>query len=210
MFLPSCQKHYKTFDVNDITKIRDESRELSLTTVPKEEYWMVFRQLNDSIQVWEDNKLRGHDVDYEKTALRFVIDSVLCFNKKGNKMITCRLLSGNGRENKDGMDGIAYYFGIKIKDKWYFSGGPTMYIPRSNYQKDIHKPLSLDLLKQIATDRIYRRYLTRKFSGEREINDHFFEDLEIRDAYNYPFTTQKAWEESWIRLSSERWKSKKF
>ena len=83
-----------------------------------------------------------------------------------------------------------------------------MIVPRENHQEDIHTPLSFEKLKQIATVRLYLRYLKKNKNEEWEINDNFFSDLYERDAYNYPFTTQEAWEESWLRLCRANWEKK--
>jgi len=79
-----------------------------------------------------------------------------------------------------------------------------MVLPREFYQEDIHTPLSFEKLKQIATMNIYRGYLRKGKKRKWEINDNFFATFNY-DAYNYPFTTQEAWDESWLKLCRENW-----
>jgi len=83
-----------------------------------------------------------------------------------------------------------------------------MVLFRESYQDDIHTPLSYEKLEQIATYNIYRRYLKQSENGQWEINDSFFERLYKNDAYNYPFTTQEAWEASYLQAVKEN-RSKK-
>jgi hypothetical protein len=96
----------------------------------------------------------------DTTLVQFQIDSVLCFNTAGNKMITTRIGRGLGKDNV--MDAVTHYYGVKINSNWYFFSGPTMHVPREYYQKDIHTSLSFEKLKQIATAEIYRGYLKKE------------------------------------------------
>jgi len=169
LFLTNC-KRQTTFDPREIQAIRERSMEVSLSVVGETEYWNVYNQLNDSIRNWRNHRLRWHNED--STLVQFQVDSLLCFNKEGNRMITTRLGMGIGENNV--MDAIIYYYGVKINEQWYFFSGATMHIPREFYQKDIHTPLSFEKLKQIATHEIYRGYLKRNRQGEWEINDNFF------------------------------------
>jgi len=109
-------------------------------------------------------------------------------------------------KNQDA-DGITYFYGIKISGGWYFFAGPYLVLPRIGYQKDLHTPLSFTKLHEIAMDTVFKGYLKKnKETGEWEINDAFFARFYERDAYNFPFTTQEAWDESWLRLMRENWK----
>jgi hypothetical protein len=199
-----CNK-YKTYNTEEINNIRDNSIRVSLSIVGEENYCKIYNQLNDSIKNWRNNKLKWYDEDIKKIDSQ--IDSVLCFNENGDKMIATRLMSGNGSD-KDVMDAIIYYYGLNINNTWYFFSGATMYVPRKNYQEDIHTPISFERLKQIATDRVYRGYLVKDKNGEWKVNESFFSRFYERDAYNYPFTTQEAWEESWLRLNKAKWEKR--
>jgi hypothetical protein len=128
---------------------------------------------------------------------------VFCVNSTGDKIIFS-ILRRNLRDGAVG-DGISYFYGIKIRNRWYFFRGENMVLPREFYQKDRHTPLSFEKLRQIATANIYRRYLKQNRRKEWEINDAFFNNLSNYDAYSFPFTTQEAYDESWLRLARENW-----
>jgi hypothetical protein len=70
---------------------------------------------------------------------------------------------------------------VKIKGNWYFFRGEGMVLPREYYQKDIHRPLSFEKMKQIATFNIYRHYLKKNKQGEWEINERFFDRIIPQD-----------------------------
>ncbi len=83
-----------------------------------------------------------------------------------------------------------------------------MVLPREYYQKNIHTPLSFEKLKQIATFNIYKYYLEKNKKEDWVIRERFFRNLEDYDAYSYPFTTQEAYDESWLKLAKENWVKK--
>ena len=96
------------------------------------------------------------------------IDSLLCFNTKGDRLISAKLMQ---QLNNDVADGIDFMYGEKINNKWYFFSGAYITIPR-NMLKDhpINKPLSYQQLHQIALKEVYGGYL--KSNGE--INEAWF------------------------------------
>ena len=195
----SCNK-YKEYNLKEISDIRNNAISVSKSIIGEQEYWQIYNQMNDSIETWVDNKLGNHA--YWNSAINNSVDSVLCINLSQNKIITSLLLRCVKEECKS--DQIQYFYGVKINEQWYFFSGPTMHLPRELYQKDIHTPLTFEKLRQIATNNIYREYLRKKGWDKWEINDNFFSTFK-KDAYNYPFTTQEAWEESWLQLCRENW-----
>ena len=144
----------------------------SQVVIGQNKYWGVFNQLNDSILNWQNHKLKWFNED--TTKIKSQIDSILCFNEKGNKMITARFMTGNV-SNNDVMDGIIYYYGAKINNQWYFFSGATIYLPREYYQKDIHTPLSFEKLHEIAMKEVFSGYLIKDEKGNWQINDKFFD-----------------------------------
>ena len=195
----SCKRMVK-YDAKEIQTIRERSIEISQAIVGENEYWNVYNQLNDSIRNWRNHTLRWYDED--STLVQFNVDSLFCFNKQGNKMITTRL--GIGFSKNDVMDAIIYYYGVKIKEQWYFFSAATMYVPREFYQEDIHTPLSFEKLKQIATSNIYRGYLKKGRKGQWEINERFFQDL-TSVAWCADCITQEQWDSAYMKQIHENW-----
>jgi hypothetical protein len=200
----SCSR-YKKYDVKEITDIRNNSVNMSKSLVGGNNYSLIYRNLNDSINNWIENQIDY--IKYYNEEREWIIDSVMCINSNGNKLVTS-VLKRSMYDNSSA-DFIDYFYGVKIKEVWYFFRGAGLVLSREYYQKDIHTPLSFEKLKQIATSNIYRRYLKKNKQGEWEINERFFESMTKYDAYNYPFTTQEAYDESWLRLMRENWNRKK-
>ena len=129
------------------------------------EYQLVFNSALDSLTNWKTRDLNK----YSFLQYPYKLDSLLCFNIEKNKTIGALLISDSINNNNTG-DAIKYFYGIKIKEKWWFFSGETIVLPREAYQKDIHNPLSFSKLHEIAMDEIFNAYLTK----DGEINDNFF------------------------------------
>jgi hypothetical protein len=187
----SCSK-YKTYNEQEIHTIRKACITKSISIIGEIDYYKVFAAINDSINAWRRNHIGYYQYMGESKA--YLIDSILCFNTKGNKLVVAILqkqLLENGVQ-----DDIWYFYGIKTRAKWYFFEGSELTLPREYYQKDIHTPLTFDKLKQIATSNIYKGYLKKNKKGEWEINDDFFADL-----------TSAAWSTKWQTNTPEQWDS---
>jgi hypothetical protein len=201
--LASCSR-YKEYDAKEIQKIRERSMDYSLSILGHDEYWDIYNKINDSINVWKANDLKYYK--YFGVSKDYMVDSILCVNKSGNKLITSILLK---QLLKDGVqDDIWYFYGVKIKGNWCFFDGPTMVLLREAYQKDIHQPLSFEKLKQIATFNIYRHYLKKNEQSEWEINERFFSDL-TSVAWCGDCVTQEQWDAAYMRQIYENWSRKK-
>ncbi|MDR1202626.1 MAG: hypothetical protein LBL58_13510 [Tannerellaceae bacterium] len=198
----SCSK-YKKYDYKEVASIRDRTMTMSLHVIGQTEYWNIYDQANDSIMNWQQHQLGLWK--YYGDGINYQLDSIFCINKTGDK-IFFSILRQNLDENA--AESIWYFYGVKIQNQWYFFDGSALVLPREYYQKDIHTPLSFETIKQIATDHIYRGYLKKGKKGQWEINESFFSRFYERDAYNYPFTTQEAWEESWLRLNRAKWEKR--
>ena len=138
------------------------------------EYQLVFNSALDSLTNWKTRDLNK----YSFLQYPYKLDSLLCFNIEKNKTIGALLISDSINNNNTG-DAIKYFYGIKIKEKWWFFSGETIVLPREAYQKDIHNPLSFSKLHEIAMDEIFNAYLTK----DGEINDNFFSTFK-RGPYN--------------------------
>lgn len=201
VFIFSCNK-YKTYNEKEITKIRERSIEKSQLVINENEYLQIYRTLNDSIKNWQIHNLGYYK--YLNASKEYLVDSILCFNIKGDKLITAILQKQLLKEGVQ--DDIEYFYGVKIKGQWYFFGGPTLVLPREYYQKNIHTPLSFEKLKQIATDHIYRNYLYKNKHGEWEINEGFFSDLTSGAwSSNWQTNTQEQWDSIYISIVKKKW-----
>jgi len=178
-------------------------KNFSMQLATQELYEQVYHEANDSIINWLSNDLSLYA--YEKNN-DWRLDYLLCFNRHLNKCIMT-LMVRDTLYKPANSDAISYLYGVKIKNSWYFFLGAQMIVPRNYYQNDTHIPLSFEKLKEIATYNIYKGYLFQNRQGQWEINDNFFSTFD-RDAYNFPFTTQEAWDESWLKLCKENWQRK--
>lgn len=183
------------------------AKTVSIDKIGYENYMKIYKSANDSINCWSNNYLKGFiQTKYDNWKL----DSLMCFNHNKDKFISAILIQSSFFKSAV-QDDIWYFYGVKIKGKWYFFQGSSVALPREMYQDNIHTPLSFEKLHEIAMKQIYKRYLKPKgflALGGHKINEDFFRDIEVRDAYNYPFTTQESWEESWLRLMRENWAKK--
>jgi len=136
-------------------------------------YERVYQAANDSIEKWLFNDLSGYA--YWK-GNDWRLDSLLCFSNCVNKCIMT-LMVRDTLYKPANSDGISYFYGVKIRNVWYFFTGAHMVVPRRFYQKDIHTPLSFEKLKEIATTNIYCGYLKKNQQGEWEINERFFDQV---------------------------------
>ena len=178
-------------------------REVSENVIGEKNYYSVLDMANDSLALWKANGLPYYEQKVGEN--EYVLDSLLCFNQSGDKMVG--VLLGRTLAKGSLMDGIVYFYGLKIKGKWIFFQGSTIYLPRERYQKDRYSALSFSKLHEIATKEIFAAYL-KKNTDEPQINNNFF-DVFNKEAYNYPFTTQKSWEDSYLRLIRDKWKKLK-
>ena len=197
----SCDK-YKKYNTKEIADIRERVSTMSQSILGRENYFYVYQIANDSINNWIKHELEYWKY-YGKTA-EYQLDSVFCVNKSGNKIVFSILRYHLPKESS--ADGISYFYGVKIRNTWYFFEGAYMVLPREYYQVDIHTPLSCEKLKQIATSNIYRYYLKKNKNGEWEINDDFFD--KVIPASNLKVGNKLKTEEEYVRFMVEvNWSS---
>ncbi len=202
-FLALSCSEFTRLDEKGLTKKREIFMKTSMNIIGEQNYWSVYNQINDSINNWKKQKLEWYDEDSTKS--QYQIDSLLCFNAQGDKMITTRM--ARGLEDNSTMDAVLYYYGVKIERKWYFFSGPIMHVPRKYYQKDIHTPLSFEKLKLIATSNMYSGYLKKNLWGKWEINEGFFSDL-TSQAWCSDCVTQEDWNKRYLSIIRRKWSKK--
>lgn len=201
----SCGRSENYQEEGSYFEIEQEIYDKSSQIVSANVYKEVYQLGNDSIRFWVANNLSTY---LSERLNEWKLDSIICFNESGDKCVMAICKRSTFFKDQIG-DGLTYFYGVKIKKEWYFFKGPYIAIPRKAYQEATHSPLPFSKLHKIAMDNIFKGYLKKnKESRKWEINDNFFARFYERDAYNYPFTTQEAWEESWLKLMRENWEKR--
>ncbi len=167
MFLPSCLNNNNNNNNNNESDKTGKLLGISKSLIGNEQYSNVYLKINDSIKTWSSNNLGYYK--YLGKSKNYQIDSLLCFNKDKNRIITCVLMQ---QLSKEGVaDDIDFLYGEKIKNEWYFFEGANIFVPREMVKDhDVSKPLSYQQLHQIALKEVYGGYLNSK----GEINEEWF------------------------------------
>jgi len=118
------------------------------------EYLLVLQEANDSLNFWIKNKIHNP----------YQLDSLICFNRNNDKLVGALLSE----------DGIKFFYGVKIKNRWYFFDGATIVLLKEFYPNDAW-PLSYNKLHEIAMKEVFSGYLIKDEKGNWVINDKFFE-----------------------------------
>jgi hypothetical protein len=170
----------------------------------KVKYQAIFLSIVDTLNNWKTNSLFGTSISCDYSG--FQVDSLLCFNKEKNKMVTCIL---ENECNEDHGDGIHFLYGAKIKGNWYFFKGAYIFLPREMYvSKDkVHEPLSFTKLHEIAMKNIYNGYLKKDMNGQWVIDEGFFSDLTSK-AWCFKCTQQAEWDSAYLSFVKRNWKKK--
>jgi hypothetical protein len=174
--------------------------------IGEKEYDAVYKKANDTIENWVVNNLKCYIFK------PYQLDSLLCFNSKKDNFFGALLIPCY--EKKCVQDDIKFFYGVKIKEKWYFFRGSTLVLPREYYQDDIHKPLSFEKMKQIAIEEIFSGYLIeeRSVNGSNKvkykINEREFIDMESRNRDGTFGQYSKTFEEEVLREVNDNWKKK--
>jgi hypothetical protein len=163
----SCQNSEKK-KFEEKTKLYSRTSKLIVGT---EQYVTVYRNIYDSLNSWAENKLDAYRIATEP----WKIDSLLCFNKQGDRLISSFQYQYTSEPTNH--DGMILFYGIKMKNQWYFFHGPSIHLPREYYQKDTHTPLSFEKLHEIAMKEIFSGYLKKDKAGKWEINERFFDQV---------------------------------
>jgi hypothetical protein len=154
----------------EVSTPKSESNLLALSekVIGRDEYRKIYNNANDSIQTWAINGLSFYR-NYIKNT-NYYLDSIICFNGDGTRMISCILKINEGPDSNS--DGLDYFMGEKIKNKWYFfTSSNHIILPREMVKgQDIHKPLNYTQLHYFAIHEVIGSYL--KSNGE--INENWF------------------------------------
>ncbi len=156
----------------------------------KEVYMNIYDESIDSIKEFSKHNLNTFAVLNDG---KWQMDSLLCFSKKGDKLISLIIVQGEAYKLNNS---LIYLYGVKVRDRWHFFAGPTVFLFSERYGLPPETPLSFEKMEEIATANIYKRYLKKNKKGEWEINDDFFSDL-----------TSAAWSTKWQTNTPEQWDS---
>ncbi|MBA2610816.1 MAG: hypothetical protein H0U95_02515 [Bacteroidetes bacterium] len=137
----------------------------SILVSEKARYYDVYNKMRDSLDLWVLNKIRRYEAAY---TYNYDIDSLICFNTKVDRLISCIHIFGNQFNSTS--DDLIWFYGEKINSNWYFFKGADLVLPRSLYQENVKIPLTYQQLHQIALKEVYGGYL--KSNGE--INEAWF------------------------------------
>lgn len=179
LLLSACKQDNIQIDYIDVSK----------KNIGKSNYHIIYSSAKDSVESWVENDLGLYGY-FKKYNRGYQLDSLLCFNTKRDKMIGALLINHKIFENAS-LDDIWFFYGVKIKNQWFFFNGADITLPREYYQKDIHTPLSFEKLHEIAIKEVFSGYLKKKDKGfwnnifgkkDYEINDAFFKGMESRNA----------------------------
>ena len=174
-------------------------KEKSQNIIGVNSYDSVYKMACDSIGVWTSNNLGYYQ--YFNNLNKYKLDSLLCFNKEGNKFISGLLIQHMDSEANS--DGAWFFYGVKVRDSWLFFDGPSIVLPRDYYQKDIHTPLSFEKLHEIAMKEVYGGYL-----NGGKINEHFFERIPNKNGLNEGYGSCfdcKTEDEYYLYLVKDNW-----
>lgn len=160
---------------------------------------LVYELASDTISSWCENRL---DEVEGMCRWKYNFDSLICINSEANKVISS--LHIQCTDPGCLQEELKYFYGVKIREKWYFFLGPSITLPREYYQKDIHTPLSFEKLHEIAMKEIYSGYLKKNWKGNWEINDDFFSDL-TSVAWCVDCKTQADWDEAYMNQVRLNW-----
>jgi hypothetical protein len=139
----------------------------SINLIGKKEYYSIYNKICDTVKL--RSRYRIGYYQYLGSSKYYAVDSVLCFNKNQDRLISAILMQQKLREGKG--DDIDILLGEKINGDWHFWTGLNIFLPRDKYNKDdLNSPLKFKELHQIALKEIYSNYLL----PNGEINEEWF------------------------------------
>lgn len=186
----------------DIKEKRKMIFEKSLSIIGQQEYDKVYNQAYDSIRTWVKNDLSDYCAFYHS---EWELDSLICFNIKKDKCIMSLLeaCTSNGCT----IDELKYFYGVKVDGDWFFFRGPSYTLLRERYQRDIHKPIPFDKMKDLAIKYIYVGYLKKNENHEWVVNDRFFQDL-TSVAWGPASNTPEQWDSTYLAIIRRNWEKR--
>jgi len=171
----------------------------------------LYKILNDSIEYYKHEKLVSFLNIYKETwiidTIEYLqIDSLLCVNSKGDKVITTMNYS-MGKCKDCAMDMVTKILGKKINGKWYFFQGANLVVPRDMYGKDAMHPLSFHELSQIARTEFLSGALVKGKNGKYVVDDNWVDEHFYNLGWGRFKDTAKYDSVHWFYIT-DKWKHK--
>lgn len=181
----------------------EEFKKSSFNIIEQKGYWSIYNRISDTLKSWNIHNIGYFSSQFKQT---FKIDSLLCFNSKGDRLRGSIHVYCN--ENNPS-DNLYFLQGEKINNKWYFFTTATVVLPRKWYQKTETLPLSYSKMHKLSIKEILSGYL--KPNGD--INEAFFtHEFEGPGWLNYPETlddlkklTRKDFEQRHLQYVKNNW-----
>ncbi|HWY38814.1 MAG TPA: hypothetical protein VNY73_09665 [Bacteroidia bacterium] len=183
----ACQENRKE---TDEILYKEKSVKASSLSV----YNYVFKIANDTLKNWII-----YDLPITKAykVSNWSLDDLICFNKKADQCIMCIYRQYNEQVN----NALDYFYGIKIKNKWYFFSGATVYLFSENYGKIPKTALSFSELHEIALKEVYGGYLTK----DGEISEDFFKDHFENSGWGITSGKKEDFERVYLEKVNNNW-----
>lgn len=186
-----------------LRELRERTYNKSVSIVGVKEYYTVHNNMKDSIDSWGKNGLNYYK--YFGNSLNCEVDSLICFNEKKDKAIAAILLQDY--DENGSQDDIWYFYGAKVNGEWLFFDGGDITLIRKRYQRDIHKPIPFDKMKDLAMKYIYSSYLKKNENHEWVVNDRFFQDL-TSVAWGPASNTPEQWDSTYLAIIRRNWEKR--
>lgn len=174
-----------------------DPKKIAMQTVGDANYALIYVSTSDSVKTWALNQLGLNN--FKEGQYEYQIDSLLSFDKTGNRLVTCilvRTLSANS------LDGLIYLYGEKINNMWYFLRGESIIIPRSIVKNhDASKPLSYTQLHEIALKEVYAPYL----DASGNINEGWFKQCFENVGWCADCKTSEDFRKSFYESAMAQW-----
>ena len=201
LYLCSCSSREENREIEKISFLKIENEILKKTEYNFRK--KIIKTINDSLTYWAKNKVQKYRFD--STLVEYLVDSTICINNKKDKIISSVI--GRALKSNNKLDGITYFYGVKIMGNWYFFDGPIIQIPRN--EKELGRPTSFEKLHEIALEEIFSGYLKQnKLTGKWEIDEAFFNDLTSGAWYKdgYKPKNQEEWNKRYLEIVADNWK----
>lgn len=198
----SNENRVKKFDSLEVKKVRAMSIKKGTEILGEATYWSIYQRMNDSLQSWISAELD----DYKgwNQYFNLQIDSVLCVNSNGDKLIAMILKPNKVRCE---IDGVTYLYGVKIRGTWFYFRGPGLLLPHEFYKMEDYKPFTHAEMRTIVTGECYFGYLTES-NGRSKINENYFNDL-TSQAWCTTCHNQADWDSTYLSIVRENWVKRK-
>lgn len=198
----SNENRVKKFDSLEVKKVRAMSIKKGTEILGEATYWSIYQRMNDSLQSWISAELD----DYKgwNQYFNLQIDSVLCVNSNGDKLIAMILKPNKVRCE---IDGVTYLYGVKIRGTWFYFRGPGLLLPHEFYKMEDYKPFTHAEMRTIVTGECYFGYLTES-NGRSKINENYFNDL-TSQAWCTTCHNQADWDSTYLSIVRGNWVKRK-